>query len=142
MKQILTGIICILLSMGVVVGAEPASVGDQFMVGDMITIHGSTNYNSENNILVEVYPASFGPTKKYEPTMTGGGASVVPVISSEQGKNNWSANMTTANWTPDEYIVRIEVIGKNFQENGRFMLTAHNSSIRQPANQSFTLDEQ
>lgn len=111
-------------------GAETLVTGGPYISGDVINIRGDTNFNTENQVLVEIYPASFGPTSKFDPAMTGGGAAVVPVFQTGTGTFGWTVNMSSTGWNPDEYIVRIEVIGKDFRESGLLTLTEMKSGDR------------
>ena len=114
--------ICLILFFSPV-GAETLSTGGPYTVGDLISIQGSTNFNTDNKVLIEVYPASFGPTKKYDPSMSGGGSAVVPVATKGSGLFTWTANMSSAGWSPDQYMVRAEIIGKDYQETTLITLT-------------------
>ena len=93
-----------------------------FYTGEEIVVGGYTNYNTDNSVLVEIWPASFGPKNKYDPGMSGGGSVVVPVIEFNETKYAWSANFSSKNWTPDTYMVRAEVISKNYSETALFNL--------------------
>ncbi|HWQ68310.1 MAG TPA: hypothetical protein VN372_15755 [Methanospirillum sp.] len=98
------------------------------MAGDTIFLSGTTTFNTDNQILVELYPASFGPAKKYEPSMNGGGSAIIPVIAGLDDRFGWSLNMSTAGWIPDQYMVSIEVIGKDYREDGILILTGNSNS--------------
>ncbi len=79
-----------------------------------ITLQGLTNFNEENNILIEIFPASFGPTHKYDPVIMGGTSGIVPVLKTNNTSMNiWSFTFSTVGWSPDLYMVRTEVLGKN-----------------------------
>lgn len=103
-------------------GAESLVAGGPYESGDQIHIRGDTNYNTDNKVLIEIFPASFGPTAKYESSMIGGGSAVVPVTQNEQGGFEWSATMSSEGWDPDRYMVRVEMIGKDFRETTLFDL--------------------
>ncbi len=123
MNRILIPAILIGLVLVLPVYAESLNTGGPYSVGEQIVISGETNFNTDNRVLVEVYPASFGPTSKYEPTMTGGNSTVVPVVKGEDGSYSWSANMSSATWSPDQYMVRAEVIGKDYIETSIITIT-------------------
>ncbi|WP_319580492.1 hypothetical protein [uncultured Methanospirillum sp.] len=127
MNRVLIPAILIVLVLVLPVNAESLNTGGPYSVGELIVISGETNFNTDNNVLVEVYPASFGPTNKFEPTMTGGNSTVVPVIKANDGLYSWSANMSSVAWSPDQYMVRAEVIGKDFIETSVITLTEKNS---------------
>ena len=129
MKQIILILFIGILFCTIPGGAESLSIGGPYTSGDMITISGETNFNTDNQVLVEVYPASFGPTRKYEPSMTGGGSKVVPVLQTGQDRYNWSANMSSTGWKPDQYMVRVEVIGKDYRETGLLSLTGREAGV-------------
>ena len=96
----------------------------EYYKGEDILIGGYTNYNTDNSVLVQVWPASFGPKGKYEPEMSGGGSVIVPVITENATLNKWVTNFSSENWTPDTYMVLAEVIGKNYSETDIFTLLA------------------
>jgi hypothetical protein len=118
-------VICIL---GIILGSLilPCSASlsqkTEYYKGEEILIGGYTNYNTDNSVLVQVWPASFGPRGKYEPEMSGGGSVIVPVIKDNATLNKWVANFSPENWTPDTYMVLAEVIGKNYSETDIFTL--------------------
>jgi len=109
---ILTGLFCYADIM-----VEPA-----YSVGEDLVIGGNTNYNTDNSVLVEVWPSSFGPKGKFESTMPGGGSVVVPVTSQGDSVYSWSAIFTTIDWVPDRYMVRAEIIGKDYADTTMFDL--------------------
>jgi len=123
MNRVLIPAILIVFVLVLPVYAESLNTGGPYSVGEQIVISGETNFNTDNNVLVEVYPASFGPTSKFEPTMTGGNSTVVPVVKGGDGLYSWSANMSSATWSPDQYMVRAEVIGKDYIETSIITIT-------------------
>ncbi|PWR74127.1 hypothetical protein [Methanospirillum lacunae] len=126
MNKVLTSVVLVILALVLPMNADSLNIGGPYTIGDQITISGETNFNTDNKVLVEVYPASFGPTKKYDPTMSGGNSTVVPVVKDETGTFFWSANMSSAGWSPDQYMVRAEVIGKDFIETSIITLIEKN----------------
>ncbi len=123
MNRVFIQVILIVFVLVFPVYADSMNTGGPYSAGEEIVISGETNFNTDNKVLVEVYPASFGPTSKFEPTMTGGGSTVVPVTKGDDGLYSWSANMSSVNWSPDEYMVRAEVIGKDFIETSVITVT-------------------
>lgn len=93
--------------------------------GDELCISGSTNYNTDNQVSIEVFPLSFGPTAKYDSAIMGGASGIVPVTGTD-GNYQWSANFSTATWSPDEYMVRVEIIGKPYTETTTFSVVEKN----------------
>ena len=91
-------------------------VNPAYHAGEEIIISGSTNFNTDNSVLVEVWPASFGPKGKFEPSMEGGGSVIVPVLKMEDSRFQWSAAFDPAGWAPDTYMIRAEIIGKGYIE--------------------------
>lgn len=91
-------------------------------VGDDLVIGGNTNFNTDNSVLVEVWPSSFGPRKKFESTMSGGGSAVVPVTSQGDSVYSWTVTFKTSDWSPDRYMIRAEIIGKDFSDTTMFDL--------------------
>ncbi|MFH0968075.1 MAG: hypothetical protein V1862_10370 [Methanobacteriota archaeon] len=128
MKPVLLALIISLVLLSFPTGAETLSTGGPYTIGEMLSIQGETNFNTDNNVLVEVYPSSFGPTSKYDPSMTGGGSMVVPVVTRGSGLFSWIANISSAGWKPDQYMVRVEVIGKNYRETALVTLTENQST--------------
>lgn len=114
-------------------GAESLHIGGPYSVGDVITIQGETNFNTDNKVLLEIYPASFGPTKKYEPSMSGGISQIIPVIKKGYDSFGWEANVSSTGWNPDQYIVRVEVIGKDYRESSVLILEGKAENIPVPA---------
>ncbi|HPA08812.1 MAG TPA: hypothetical protein PLK36_09880 [Methanoregulaceae archaeon] len=80
---------------------------ETYHIGDMITLSGTTNLASGNELLVEVLSQSFGPTQE----KTGGdffGASGTTLVQSAPGeKNTWSFSFDTATFGPDTYLVTV-----------------------------------
>lgn len=112
-------------------------VNSSYNTGDSIVIGGTTNFNTDNSVLIEIWPASFGPKGKYEPTMNGGGSVVVPVQGGDSLNYHWSGTFDTAGWVPDTYMVRAEVIGKDYVETIIFDLVE--KSEMEPATPAPTL---
>lgn len=128
MKWVLASVILLIFTLVFPLNADSLNIGGPYTIGDQIIIGGNTNFNTDNKVLVEVYPASFGPTKKFDPTMSGGNSTVVPVVKGEDGTYSWSATMNSTGWTPDQYMVRAEVIGKDFIETSLITLNEKNTS--------------
>ena len=61
---------------------------------------------------------------------------MVPVVKGESGLYSWSANMSTAGWTPDQYMVRTEVIGKDLIETSVITLTEKGPLPEKEGNQT------
>ena len=81
-------------------------VGDH-VTGDQFTIGGSTNLAAGDNLLVQVTPSSFYPTRKTQPSGISGTSGMVTVVQGTTGRNSWSFKVNTTGWTPDEYIVQV-----------------------------------
>jgi hypothetical protein len=112
--------LCI-LSLGT--GFAEIIINPEYLTGDEITISGNTNYNTDNSVLIEVWPSSFGPKGKYEPSMRGGGSQVVRVMGGNNSENTWKSSFNSSEWLPDSYMARAEVIGKDYAETTTFTLT-------------------
>jgi len=141
MKPFYSALIFIGLFLAFPAEAESLSAGGPYGVGETITIQGDTNYNTDNKVLVEIYPASFGPSRKYEPSMSGGGTIIVPVVKKESGLFSWSAKMSTSGWGPDQYMIRTEVIGKDYLETALVTLTDNRSYEMNTSGSSFQGEE-
>jgi hypothetical protein len=91
-------------------------VNSSYHIGDEITIHGATNFNTDNSVLIEIWPAEFGPRSKYEPHMNGGGSLVVPIYAVNNAQYGWNGTFNTSGWAQGMYFIRVEVIGKQHAE--------------------------
>ena len=76
------------------------------IVGDKFTIGGSTNLEVGDDLMVEVYSSSFGPTTKAQSGEFSGASGVVKVVPGS-GLNSWSFDVDTSAWKPDEYSVTV-----------------------------------
>jgi len=83
----------------------------QKMVGDKFEIKGTTNLAVDDEILVEVYSSSFGPTPKETSGEFSGASGTVKVVKGTEGFNTWSFPVDTTTFKPDEYIVQATAIG-------------------------------
>lgn len=108
------------------VNASFLPLNGTYYTGDTLFIQGDTNYNTDNSVLLEIYPLSFGPTKKWESSMSGGTSVIIPVISSGD-RYEWSANISTEGWAAQNYMARAEVISKDYQETATFTLAEKRS---------------
>jgi PGF-CTERM protein len=81
------------------------------MVGDKFEIRGTTNLAVDDEILVEVYSSSFGPTPKETSGEFSGASGTVKVNKGTEGFNTWSFPVDTTTFKPDEYIVQATAIG-------------------------------
>ena len=81
-------------------------------IPETLTINGTTNYNTENRIMVEISPAEFAPTKKTDPQSFNGATETVNVLEGA-GRNHWTMSVDTAGWQPGMYLVEAYVIGKS-----------------------------
>jgi PGF-CTERM protein len=81
------------------------------MIGDKFEIKGTTNLAVDDEILVEVYSSSFGPTPKETSGEFSGASGTVKVVKGTEGFNTWSFPVDTTTFKPDEYIVQASAIG-------------------------------
>ncbi len=107
--------------------AVPAIVAS----GTDFSVSGMTNFNTDNKVLIEVFPASFGPAGKFDSSMTGGSSQVVPVRKDDSGRFFWNGTFSTDRWGEDTYMVRVEVIGKDYRETRVFSLISSESASGQ-----------
>lgn len=114
--------ICIGLILAALPGAADMTLQPVYHAGEEIVVNGSTNFNTDNSVLIEIFPASFGPKGKYEPSMIGGGSCIVPVTAGNDSYYVWSGNFSSTDWAYDTYMVRAEVIGKDYAETKTFEL--------------------
>ena len=84
-------------------------------VGDKFTITGTTNLPGGNEILFQVYPASFEPTATDPQTGTQSGlftgaTGTVAVTRSSGDTNTWSADVDLSTFQPKEYLVNVSLL--------------------------------
>jgi hypothetical protein len=89
----------------------------EYRVGDVITLTGTTNLASGNQLQVEVISASFAPAQKGEDTSFSGSSGIVTV---ERG--TWTYTFSTAGFRQDEYMVTVEAVGIGVIDKGSFRL--------------------
>ena len=77
----------------------------QKMVGDKFEVKGTTNLAVDDELLVEIYSSSFGPTPKEQTGEFSGASGTVKVVKGTEGFNTWSFPVDTTTFKPDEYIV-------------------------------------
>ena len=76
-------------------------------VGDRFTISGNTNLAVGDQLLVEIYSSSFNPTSKQQSGEFFGATGVVSVVTGTGSYNQWSFNVDTSTFKPDEYVVQV-----------------------------------
>jgi len=81
------------------------------MIGDKFEIKGTTNLAVDDEILVEVYSSSFGPTPKETSGEFSGSSGTVKVVKGTEGFNTWSFPVDSTTFKADEYIVQASAIG-------------------------------
>jgi len=89
----------------------------EYRVGDVITLTGTTNLVSGNQLQVEVISASFAPAQKGEDTSFSGSSGIVTV---ERG--TWTYTFSSAGFRQDEYLVSVEAVGVGVIDKGSFRL--------------------
>lgn len=104
-------------------------VNSAYYIGEEIIISGDTNFNTDNSVLIEIWPISFGPKSKYDLFMEGGGSVVVPVLKMENSNYHWIATFDSTDWMPDTYMIRAEIIGKGYIETTTFDLVEKKAEI-------------
>jgi hypothetical protein len=93
----------------------------EYRAGDDITLTGTTNLASGNQLWIEVISASFAPAQKGEDTTFSGSSGIVTV---ERGSplNTWSYTFSTAGFRQDQYLVTVEAVGIGVIDKGSFRL--------------------
>jgi trimeric autotransporter adhesin len=83
------------------------SIGEHY-VGEQFTISGTTNLPVDDNLIFEI-SSSYSPDA---PTNTGEYSGLAKVIKVVKGEpyNEWSVDIDTSSFKPDEYIVNVESI--------------------------------
>ncbi|MFA5332198.1 MAG: hypothetical protein WC342_07450 [Methanoregula sp.] len=84
-------------------------IGDKY-VGETFTINGSTNLAVGDELNVQIYSSSFGPTQKSESSGFSGVSGMVKVVPGTSSANSWSFDVDTSTFTPDEYIVTVSAV--------------------------------
>lgn len=97
-------------------------VGNHF-IGDRFTITGSTNLAVGNDLLVEIYSSSFGPTQKVQGSGFSGSTGTVKVVPGTGGYNTWSFDVDTSSFRADEYIVRVSGVTQDVIASATFTVT-------------------
>ena len=112
-------------------------------VGDRFTITGSTNLAVGNDLLVEIYSSSFGPTQKVEGSGFSGSTGTVKVMPGAGGYNTWSFDVDTSTFRPDEYLVKVSGVTQDSIASATFTVTerpAQASTTPIPATPTLTPD--
>jgi len=93
----------------------------EYRAGEVITLTGTTNLASGNQLWIEIISASFAPAQKGEDTTFSGSSGIVIV---ERGSplNTWSYTFSTAGFRQDEYLVTVEAVGIGVIDKGSFRL--------------------
>ncbi len=92
-------------------------------VGDTFTINGSTNLAVGDDLLVEVYSSSFGPTHKMQSGEFSGSTGTVSVVPGTNGYNSWSFFVDTSAFKPDEYLVKVSGVSLDVTASTTFTVT-------------------
>lgn len=100
-------------------------IGDRY-VGDTFTLSGSTNLAVGDDLLVEIYSSSFGPTQKVQGSGFSGSSGTVTVMPGTNGYNTWSFFVDTSTFRPDEYIVKVSGVTIDVTASATFMVTERN----------------
>lgn len=74
-------------------------------VGETITLSGTTNLAAGDQLLVEIFSESFGPTPKDQPGAFSGASGTVPVVPG--AINTWSFSFGSGDFVPDTYRVQV-----------------------------------
>lgn len=96
-----------------------SQIGDKYP-GDKFTITGTTNLAAGDNLMVEIYSSSFAPTSKTQSSGFSGVSGMIKVASGSGGMNNWSFDVDTSSFTPDEYIVKVSAVEQDMTATSRF----------------------
>ena len=65
--------------------------------------------------------------------MSGGISQIIPVIRKNSDSFGWEANVSSTGWNPDQYIVRVEIIGKDYRESSVLVLEGKTEKVPAPA---------
>jgi hypothetical protein len=105
-------------------------VGDH-VVGDKFTITGSTNLAVGDKLQVDVYSSSFSPTTKGQSGEFSGASGVVGVTAGSGGRNQWSFDVDSSTFRPDEYIVTVTGIIQDVKGSATFNLLPYVATTAQ-----------
>lgn len=94
-------------------------IGDKY-VGDKFTINGSTNLAVGDELNVQIYSSSFGPTQKSQSGEFSGVTGMVKVVPGTSSANSWSFDVDTSAFKPDEYIVTVSAVLQDVTATQRF----------------------
>ena len=89
----------------------------EYVVGDRVTVGGTTNYAVGDKLWVMVSSSDFHPTTKYESIeQTSDDCKASGTVRIQKGEdgtglNRWSINFSTTGWIPNEYVVRVSEVG-------------------------------
>jgi hypothetical protein len=98
-------------------------------VGDRFTISGSTNLAVDDDLLVEIYSASFRPTTKVQSGEFSGATGIVNVQPGTGRYNRWSFPVDTSAWRPDEYIVTVSAVLQDIKGSETFTVTEKKTPV-------------
>ena len=97
-------------------------IGNHY-VGDTFTITGSTNLAVGDDLLIEIYSSSFGPTHKMQSGEFSGSTGTASVAPGKNGYNRWSFPVDTSTFKPDEYLVKVSGITLDVTASTTFTVT-------------------
>jgi len=85
-------------------------------IPEMITIQGTTNYNTDNRVIVEISPVGFPSASKTAPS---GFSDAVATVNVQTGIgiNFWKMSANTDGWQPGMYLIQASVVGKELIES-------------------------
>ncbi|MDD1654981.1 MAG: hypothetical protein LUO91_04655 [Methanomicrobiales archaeon] len=89
----------------------------EYRAGEVITLAGTTNLASGNQLWIEIISASFAPAQKGEDTTFSGSSGIVTV-----DRGTWTYTFSTAGFRQDEYLVTVEAVGIGVIDKGSFRL--------------------
>ncbi len=90
--------------------------------GDIFTISGSTNFAIDSEILVEVYSSSFDPTQKHQAGKFSGATGTIKVRKGGVDYNQFSFDVDSSPFIPDEYIVTAIAVTSNLSSSIHFII--------------------
>ena len=92
--------------------------------GTNITVSGTTNLGTGDDLLIDVVSASFGPTNKSQSGEFSAGGGMTDVVEGTTSTyNEFSMYFDTAGWKPDEYLVTVESVLTGATATSSFILT-------------------
>jgi len=91
-------------------------------VGELFTITASTNLAVDSEIMIEVNSSSYEPNQKNQLGEFSGATGVIKVKKGQVGLNQFSFNIDSSTFIPDEYIVKASSLNSDITASAGFII--------------------